>query len=94
MFSVCLTDRPIDFACRGCAAFFNPSGTTNTAERGTPMYSADLSKTFTFRLPSELADAMQVAARREMVSLSDLVRLALLKDLRSRGVDIGVERAA
>ena len=50
------------------------------------MTEVDLSKTFTFRLPGALATAMQTAADRELVSMSDLVRQAILKDLRQRGL--------
>jgi hypothetical protein len=54
---------------------------------------ADFSRTFTFRLPVRLVEAMQSAAHREMLSMSDLARLAIAKDLRQRGM-FGDSRAA
>lgn len=39
-----------------------------------------------FRIPRDVATAASVVARRELISLSDVARRALVADLRNRGL--------
>jgi hypothetical protein len=45
-----------------------------------------LNKTVVFRVPPLLASAMATAASNDLLSVSDVIRLALVKDLRQRGL--------
>jgi hypothetical protein len=45
-----------------------------------------LNKTVVFRVPPLLANAMATAASNDLLSVSDVIRLALVKDLRQRGL--------
>ncbi len=43
-------------------------------------------RTVTLKLPSEVWEATRIAAGRELINMSQVVRIALLKELRQRGV--------
>jgi hypothetical protein len=43
-------------------------------------------RSFSVRLPSVVATALDTAATSDLLSLSDVVRMAILKDLRQRGL--------
>jgi hypothetical protein len=43
------------------------------------------SRNLTFRIPPALADAVEQAAERDLLSLSDYIRIALLTRLRAQG---------
>jgi hypothetical protein len=46
----------------------------------------ELDKTVVFRVPPLLASAMATAASNDLLSVSDVIRLALVKDMRQRGL--------
>jgi hypothetical protein len=46
----------------------------------------DLNKTVVFRVPPLLASALATAAANDLVSVSDILRGAVLRDLRQRGL--------
>lgn len=46
----------------------------------------DQDKFVSFRCPPRLARAMANAADREMISMSDIIRQAVIKELRQRGL--------
>jgi predicted HicB family RNase H-like nuclease len=45
----------------------------------------DQDKFVSFRCPPKLARAMATAANREMISMSDIIRQAVIRELRQRG---------
>jgi hypothetical protein len=43
-------------------------------------------RSFSVRLPGAVATALETAATSDLLSLSDVARMAILKDLRQRGL--------
>jgi hypothetical protein len=58
------------------------------------MHDNELDKTVVFRVTPLLASAMATAASNDLLSVSDVIRLALVKDLRQRGLMPSAKRGS
>jgi hypothetical protein len=58
------------------------------------MHDNELDKTVVFRVTPLLASAMATAASNYLLSVSDVIRLALVKDLRQRGLMPSAKRGS